>query len=97
MRAAMAHASSKWKGPYAARVKTEQGDAMLRVVTVDGISFAVMRKVRAKNVLKVMFSNEAYLQIMDHGIKAAGCTKTGGTVIRNGKHSVQSLATPVRC
>jgi hypothetical protein len=97
MRSAMSYASSKWNNPYAIRMKVDDGDALLRVVTVDGISFAVMKSVRPKNLLKGMFSNEAYYRIMDQGIRASGCIRAGRTIAQNGRNSIQSLAAPVNC
>ncbi|MBL4767547.1 MAG: hypothetical protein JKY94_07505 [Rhodobacteraceae bacterium] len=97
MRSAASYASSKWSPPYATRIKSDDGDALLRVVTVDGISFAVMKKIRPKNLMTAAFSNDAYYQIMDQGIGRSGCVRTGKTVARNGNGSIQSLAAPVSC
>lgn len=94
---AESYASSKWRSPHAKRVNTADGSAMMRIVTVDGISFAVMRKVKAKAWLAAMASNDPYYKVMEQGIAQSGCKKTGETMIKMGQYGPHSIAAPVNC
>ncbi|KAE9631752.1 hypothetical protein [Parasedimentitalea maritima] len=97
MRSAISYASSKWTPPYAKRIKSDDGDALIRVVTVDGNSFAVMKSIRPKNLLNAMFSNDAYYKILDQGIRQSGCVTSGETIAQSSQGVIQSLTAPVNC
>lgn len=95
MDTASRYASSKWRAPHATPVTTASGSGMYRLVTVDGVSFVVMRKLKTKSFWSQ--PQEELAGIADGAVRAAGCTRSGNTVVRMANYSVQWTATPVTC
>lgn len=92
---ASAYASSKWRAPHAKSVSTADGTGMFRLVTIDGVSIVVVKKLKTKSFWTS--PKEELAGISNGAIRAAGCERAGNTMVRMANYSVQSTATPVRC
>ncbi len=92
------HRSGSWNPPYAARLDTVHGHAFARLVTVDESTFLIMKRLRVKEVFKVLFyTREPYENLMSASIQQIGCVREGNTVFRASQGSVHAMAARVTC
>lgn len=84
---------------YSTRLDTAHGTAEARLVSVDGMTFLVMTRLRVKEVLKVLFyTREPYEKLMEASIHQSGCTRAGKTIVRaNNQQVVSALSARVSC
>lgn len=98
VQSAFGYSSSNWRPPHAMQLNTEHGNALARLVSVDGSTYLVLKRLRVKEVFKALFySNKPYENLMEASIHRAGCLRTGNTIVRESGGNVAALAAPVSC
>lgn len=96
--AAMRIASSKWRAPWAMKIKSEKVSGKFRLVSVNGSTYVVLAKMRGPFTLNFEVIKDARMDLLRKASAQSGCTAQGRTLAKfNSEGVIEKLSVPVQC
>lgn len=96
--AAMRIASSKWRAPWAMKIKSEKASGQFRLVTVNGATYVVLAKMKGPFSLSAGVQKDAKVDLLRAAADKAGCKAQSGILAKYSQfNEIEKLATEVQC
>ncbi len=96
--AAMRIASSKWRAPWATKIKSDKVSGKFRLVSVNGSTYVVLAKMKGPFSLNLEAIKDARMDLLRKAAAQSGCTTQGRTLAKyNSKKVIEKLSVQVQC
>ncbi len=96
--AALRIASTKWRSPWAMKIKSDTASGMFRLVTVNGSTYVVLGRIRGPFTLNQSKQKQVKVGLFHAAAKQAGCTSQGSILAKYSPYrEIEKLAVQVRC
>ncbi|WP_377192617.1 hypothetical protein [Ruegeria meonggei] len=96
--AAMRIASSKWRAPWAMKIKSGKVSGKFRLVSVNGSTYVVLAKMKGPFTLNFEAIKDARMDLLRKAAAQSGCTTQGRTLAKyNSQKVIEKLSAQVQC
>ncbi len=96
--AAIRIASSKWRAPWAAKIKSGKISGKFRLVSVNGSTYVVVAKLKEPLLLNAQKCQDLHKKLLRAAVDKAGCTADRNVLVKYSSYKeVEKMAVQVQC